>query len=335
MKKWYKIPFFWLENARYQALPQSLFPTLLAIAMAYNQDNFIGYLALLCIIGVAFAHLGLNLLDDYFDFKKKDSEIRNELACVGIRARIAKYSYLTDGTVSLRLLLSVAVSFLLLAIIIGIFIFIKRDIWILFFAFCGAFLGYAYSSPPFRLAYKGAGEFIVALVFGPILMGGVFYATSGQWQWEICFISVPVGLLVSNVLYTHSIMDIASDEKLGKLTLARLIKTTNGQLTTSFIFVFFPYIIIFLGVIMHFLHFSYFIVFLSMPLAIGLFYLMFLFKKNPFHTIKPKWWMGPMEQWRKIKKNGIEWFMIRWYLARNLLILFSLLLLIITLFLKK
>ncbi len=34
--------------------------------------------------------------------------------------------------------------------------------------------------------------------------------------------------------------------------------------------------------------------------------------------------MGPMEMWDAIKESGIEWFMIRWYLARNLISVFAL-----------
>lgn len=35
-----------------------------------------------------------------------------------------------------------------------------------------------------------------------------------------------------------------------------------------------------------------------------------------------------MEKWRKIEELGIDWFMIRWYLARNMMIYFSLWLLL-------
>ena len=38
---------------------------------------------------------------------------------------------------------------------------------------------------------------------------------------------------------------------------------------------------------------------------------------------KPKFWMGQFEAWDKIKAIGIEWFMIRWFLARNVMIFFS------------
>ena len=36
----------------------------------------------------------------------------------------------------------------------------------------------------------------------------------------------------------------------------------------------------------------------------------------------PRFWMGPMEDWENIKKTHMEFFMYRFYLARNLCFLF-------------
>lgn len=326
--KWYKIPIFWIENARYHALPQSLFPSLIALSMAYFQDNFSIIYAAVALLGVLFAHLGLNLLDDYIDFKNKDSENRMALVSSGIRSRIAKCSYLTNGSATLKELAIVTWIFLTLALLIGFFIFLHRGWWILFFAGLGGLLGFFYSGRPFRLAFKGFGELIVAVVFGPLLMAGLYVAACGTLHHAIWFIAIPVGLLVSNVLYTHSIMDVPSDEKIGKMTFARLLKTTNRQLIASFCFIFLPYFILLLGVGIHIINGTFLLVFLSLPLAIMLFYLIVKFVKNPQSVVTPKWWMQPMEKWKMIENYGIEWFMIRWYMARNLLMLFSLLLLL-------
>lgn len=51
--------------------------------------------------------------------------------------------------------------------------------------------------------------------------------------------------------------------------------------------------------------------------------------KYPTQEIDRYFWMGPMNNWEKIKETGIEWFMIRWYLARNLLSIFCLVILLL------
>ena len=70
---------FWLHNARYIALPQSLLPALLAICMAMQTDSFSWQLAIIAFIGVAFVHLAANLTDDYFDYRKTKYSYPNKI----------------------------------------------------------------------------------------------------------------------------------------------------------------------------------------------------------------------------------------------------------------
>ena len=40
--------------------------------------------------------------------------------------------------------------------------------------------------------YRGLGELVIAFIFGPLLMMGVYYASAGQIAWEVVLISVPL-----------------------------------------------------------------------------------------------------------------------------------------------
>ena len=60
---------FWLNNARPISLPQSLLPALTAVALTYGQGHFSIIAAIASIIGVIALHLGLNLMDDWYDYK--------------------------------------------------------------------------------------------------------------------------------------------------------------------------------------------------------------------------------------------------------------------------
>jgi len=332
--KFFRIVIFWIENARYNALPQSLFPGIIACCLACNSDDFsLGY-GIAAIFGVLFAHLSMNLLDDYFDYRNKGDEIRNNLAAAGFRARIAKCAYLTSGQATEKQLITVSAIFASLALVVGVFIFLKQGIGILIFVLLAALLGVFYSGNPIRLAYRGLGELVVAIIFGPLLMGGVYYAACGHLQPTVWFVSLPVGLLVANVLYTHSIMDALPDEQVGKMTFARLLKTPRRKLIGSFGFIFLPYLILLLGVLLQLVSMSFLLVFLTLPLAMSLFYLLVRFVKEPQRTFVPRWWMQPMEKWEEIKTAGIDWFMIRWFLARNLMMYFCILLLL-AIFLQK
>ncbi|MDR2869648.1 MAG: hypothetical protein LBV04_04275, partial [Deferribacteraceae bacterium] len=85
-----------------------------------------------------------------------------------------------------------------------------------------------------------------------------------------------------------------------------------------------PYIMVTAGVVGGRLPMPNLLVLLTLPLALALFKLMVQFVQNPSQPVERRFWMGPMSRWPMITANGIEWFMLRWYLARNLLLFFCL-----------
>ena len=92
----------WMQNARKASLAQSMLPAILAVVIAINEAEFNIYLAILAVLGVVSAHSGMNLADDFFDYKVNTAESRKELSRQGIRARIVKYPYLTSNESTLQ-----------------------------------------------------------------------------------------------------------------------------------------------------------------------------------------------------------------------------------------
>lgn len=322
---------FWYNNARPKALPQSMLPALLAVCMAAGSPDFSLPLAILAVAGVLFGHLGMNLFDDYFDYRKKGTEFRDKMAGEGIRARIAKCSYLTSGAATLSQLLVACLVFSLVALVFGVVIFWFRGEYIAWIALALAVLGISYSGAPLRLSYHGWGELEVGFIFGPLLMAGVYYSAAGTITPAVLFVSFPVGLLVANILYTHSIMDYEPDKKVGKMTLAVLLRDKKRMLAVLFFLLFCPFAIIAWGIVRGELSVWYWAVFVTLPMAFSLFRLMIWFVRDPHRVFTPRFWMGPMTNWENIQKIGIDWFMIRWLLARNLLSFFCLIVVIISL----
>ncbi len=319
----------WFNNARSISLPQSVLPALTAIALSISQDSFSYLNAVIALLGCIFAHLGMNLADDYFDYNNKGSECRQTLAKEGMRSRIAKHPYLMDGSTSIKGLVVAICIFLLIAGICGAFISYIHGLPIIIIALIGLFLGISYSGFPFRLSYYGFGELVIGLMFGPLIMIGCYYSACGVFSHEIIYVSIPVGLLVTNIVYSHSIMDALPDEKANKMTFARLLHTNFAMLTFSAILNFLPFVIILIAVVFNKLSWAYCITFILLPMAIYLFCSLKKFVQNEDISLNPKFWMGPMSQWEDIKEAGIEWFMIRWLVARNLISFFCLIIIII------
>ncbi|MDR0680623.1 MAG: prenyltransferase [Dysgonamonadaceae bacterium] len=320
---------FWMQNARSRSLPQSLLPAVLAVCMASQTGDFSIYLGILAVLGVITCHLAMNLFDDYFDYKVKGSEFRDTLARKGFRSRIAKCPYITSGAVSLKQLLWACLIFGFSALCFGFVISLYRGNTILWFALITAVLGISYSGAPLRLSYHGLGEIVIGIMFGPLLMTGVYYSACGQLDLPVVFVSVPVGLLVANIVYTHAIMDYEPDKEVGKMTFAVLLKKKKRMLTALLMLLITAFLSITGGVITGYLSPFYLLTLLTVPMAVALFYLMIEFVRHPEKKFSPRFWMGPMNDWQRIEAFGLDWFMIRWLLARNLLSFFCLIIVIV------
>ncbi|MDR2843629.1 MAG: prenyltransferase [Candidatus Symbiothrix sp.] len=320
---------FWLNNARTTALAQSLLPAVLAFCMATQVEGFSAGLGFMAVIGAMLAHLSMNLFDDYFDYRIKGSEFRDAMARKGFRARISKCAYLTTGKATLKQLLIACIVFSAVACMFGAVIWWFRGNAILWLTLIAGILGVSYSGAPLRLSYHGLGELVIGLLFGPMLMAGVYYAACGHFDWPVAFVSVPVGLLVANVVYTHAIMDYEPDKEVGKMTFAVLLKSKKRMLAASFFILFAPFAVIIGGVVSGYLSPCYLLTLLGLPMAVSLFYLMTAFVRRPEKKFRSRWWMGPMENWQAIQQANLDWFMIRWYLSRNLLSFFCLIIILI------
>lgn len=321
---------FWWANARPTALPQSVLPALLAMCLALSAHDYNWWLALIGLLGVVTGHLGLNLFDDYFDYRKNKTDYRDTMTHEGFRARIGKCTYLTSGAASIKQLLHACIIYCCIALFCGAIILYFRGEFILYITLITIFLGLSYSGAPLRLSYHGLGELTIGFIFGPLNMLGIYYAASGHIDNLIILISIPIGLLVMNIVYVHSILDFEPDKKINKLTLAVLLNNQKSMLIILFFILFLPYLIISYGVIYHDLSNLYLLTFITLPIAIALFVLMLYFVKEPDKKFKPKFWMGPMNQWKRITELGIDWFMLRWLLARNLLTFFCVIIIVVT-----
>ena len=100
------------------------------------------------------------------------------------------------------------------------------------FALGGFVLSVAYTAPPLRLKKRGLGEPDVFLVWGPLMVGGTYYAAVGHLPWEIIVASVPYGLLCTAVLMGKHIDKAPFDEPLGIRTLPVVLGERRARAAT-------------------------------------------------------------------------------------------------------
>ena len=325
----------WIKNARSTSLMQSVMPAILAVVMAFGSEDFSIWASVVAVLGIVAAHLGMNLADDYFDYKVGTSESRKHLVRQGFRARLVKYPYLTDGSASVRDLKLAIVSFLAVAAVLGLSIVLFRTYYVIPIVLITLFLGIFYSAAPLKLSYRGLGELVIGLIFGPLLMSGVYIAAAGHFDISILWVSIPVGLFVVNILFTHSFIDQVADKASGKVTLAVLLNNDKANLAVSILLNLLPFAMILVAVLTNYLSYAYLATLIILPRACWLLYSLKAFvDKKEIKFERPPKYLGRMENWEGIKQSGVDWFMMRWYCARNITSDFCLIVVVVNILLN-
>lgn len=319
----------WLKNARPISLPQSLLPALTAVALSYGNNEFSWIAAIASVVGVIFLHLGFNLLDDWFDYRVGSAEARAKVADEGFRGRMIKYPYLVSGEASPRQLLAAVACFLAGAAACGAMVIVVRGWMILGWVAVALIIGISYSGGPLKLGFRGLGELVIFIMFGPLMMSGVYYAITGTLDWKITWLSVAVGLLVTNIVYSHSVLDSVPDAKMGKKTMAHLMGSAKGQIILSALINLVPYIMVIVGVLLRQLHPAYLAVLAVLPVSVWLIGSLKDYVNNVPVKIEPKPWMGPMGDFEAYRRAGVDWFLLRWLVARNIVQFFCLIIIIV------
>ena len=328
---------FWIKNSRSISLPQSALPCLTAVVLCIGQEGFLWWLALPVLLGICAAHLGMNLADDYFDYKH-DSRTRADISSTSVRARMEKCHYLGEGKATVSQLGLAIVFFLGFAALMGATALAAQWLihgWqaamgIVIYAVLGLVVGINYSGKPLELGYHGLGELVIGLMFGPLNMLGVQAALTGTpFSWQMLCMSVGIGCMVTNIVYVHSVMEVNADAELGKMTFARLLKNKAVMIIFIGFFALMPFAMLALGIAMGWWSVWYLLTLATLPISVYLIHSTRLFAFGLPRNDTPHWWMGPMGDWEDYKKAGIDWFLYRWLLARNICTFFCLILMLV------
>lgn len=79
-------------------------------------------------------------------------------------------------------------------------------------------IGYIYQGPPFRLSYKGWGEFLCFFAFGPIAFAAVSYSQTKSWSVPSLAAAIVMGVATSLILFCSHFNQVKDDAAVGKKT---------------------------------------------------------------------------------------------------------------------
>ena len=172
--------------------------------------------------GIVLAHMANNLMNDLFDLEvgtDREDYPRNLYSPHPVLSGV-------DHAQAASPSCALVVNAICLAIMIVLTV--ARGWPIVAFALGGFLLSAAYTAPPLRLKKHGLGEPTVLVVWGPLMVGGTYYAATGTIPGAVVLASLPYAMLCTTVLMGKHIDKIPWDAPDGTHTLPVILGEARG-----------------------------------------------------------------------------------------------------------
>ncbi len=220
----------WLRAVRIRFLLASIISVCLGLAINgwQNKTIDVGFAAL-TFVGVAALHASVDLLNDYWDYKRQIDTDTNRTKFSG------GTGVLPEGLLKPTQVYRAGMLMLIIGSAVGAFFIFERGITI------AVILGFAIVSIYFystRIVDSGLGEVFVA-VKGSMIVLGTYFVQSSHITLEPVIAGIVSGVLSSTVLFVNSFPDYDADKKHGRKTLVIML----GKLRAASLVWVFPVII--------------------------------------------------------------------------------------------
>ncbi|HEY3693470.1 MAG TPA: prenyltransferase [Pseudonocardiaceae bacterium] len=215
----------WIVVSRAAVLPMTLVAGLVAGLLAARAPGVDWGWLVLAVIGITLAHVANNLMNDLYD-----TSTGSDTASYP-RALYAPHPILS-GLITRRALVVSVLVVNAADLVILVVLALARGWPVVGFALAGFVLSVAYTAPPLRLKKRGLGEPDVLLVWGPLMVGGTYYAAVGSITWQVLLASLPYALLCTSVLMGKHTDKIPYDEPLGIRTLPVMLGERRARAAT-------------------------------------------------------------------------------------------------------
>jgi 1,4-dihydroxy-2-naphthoate octaprenyltransferase len=202
----------WLILTRASVFPMTLTSGLIGGLLAAGDPEARWSYFAISLLGLVAAHACNNLMNDYFDLECGVDESDSP------RALYAPHPVLAGWITKSELVRAIAIFHLLGAAVL-VYLFTVRGWPIVAFAAAGLFISVFYVAPPLRLKHHGLGEPGVFIVWGPLMIGGTYYVTTGEIPGWVWIASLPYAILVMAVLVGKHVDKLDHDRRKGIRTL--------------------------------------------------------------------------------------------------------------------
>jgi len=212
------------------------------------------WFGILSIIGAVIFQAAGNLISDYFDYKWG---VDREDTCVSSRMLVEKI--FRPGTILLY-----GFSFLLAGILLGLFLLSRTGMPLLYIGLVGVVAAVFY----YQFKYRALGDFLIFIVYGPLIAIGTFYVMTSSLDWKIIAISLPLSCITVDILHANNTRDIAHDRRANIRTLAMLLGI-KGSIVEYKALIYAAYLLLIVLVSAGILHWITLSVLITFPIAMS------------------------------------------------------------------
>ena len=206
----------WLLITRASVFPMTILSGAIGGLLAIGAPGADAGLFAVAMLGLIAAHAANNMINDYFDLEGGVD------SAAYVRAQYAPHPVLS-GLISKRGLLGAIAAANLVDLLVLLYLMDARGPVMAIFALSGLFISVFYVAPPLKLKHRGLGEPGVFVVWGPLMVGGTYYATAGVIETWVFAASLPYALLVMAVLMGKHVDKLDADSAKGIHTLPVLL----------------------------------------------------------------------------------------------------------------
>lgn len=184
--------------------PASIMPVMVACAAAYATEGVLWYSMSIALLAICILmQSSVNTLNDYFDYVKgTDSKDDN----VEVSDAVLVYNNINPKSA-----LGLAIFFLVVAFMIGIYPILEAGYVPLIFALIGALIVALYSGGKTPISYLPIGELVSGFVMGGLIAVACYYVLAGDLSLAACTWAVPTTIGVALIMLTNNTCDIEKD----------------------------------------------------------------------------------------------------------------------------
>ncbi len=195
--------------------PAAIMPTLVAACAAAAVGPVSVSMTLCLLVIVVLMQSSVNTFNDYYDYVKGSDSAEDNVD--------PSDAVLVYNDVDPKAALKLAIGFLAVAFLLGVYAVVKAGFAPLVIALVGALFVVLYSAGKSPISYLPLGEFVSGVVMGGLIPLAVYQVLTGILDFRMLLVAVPTIIGVGLIMFTNNTCDIERDIPSGRKTLPVLL----------------------------------------------------------------------------------------------------------------